>query len=415
MTQLAGRVVLFGGSPSGDGPCSNQVYTLDTSTLQSACVWRKAAVTGVPPVGRSGHTLTAVGGDKLVLFGGMDSSSKLLNDTHILQLGSTCSWTRVEIHGRPPIARYGHSATLLPALPGKRPPSLLVFGGAAVLNKKMHFPNTLHQLDLTECVWSTVTVGYMFPAPRYGHSAVMVPPPPDSAPSSPSQVMVFGGMNTMYCASDIWRLRVRRRRTRFYEPDAPDPSTGVVDSGSDGEEWLDTSAPILAGGGSSRARASAAAGAGAGATAGFGAGVGAGFKKAGASLFGLAAGAATQHGGSADGNPGGGLKRTEHDREECQVLLHDMQQQLMKLRKDHSVVLARLAEEQSARIAAETSRDDAVKQVKGLQEELTTTQTRLADVQSRMQAEVRVVALVSLLWCDCGAVTYFPWRPAPPV
>jgi hypothetical protein len=117
--------------------------------------------------------------------------------------------------------------------------------------------------------WSQVAVGYSFPAPRSGHCMVTVPAvqlPSDArlsqtlTASSYPKLVVFGGINSMYCTSDVWGLRVRRRRSRFYgtlkhHTDAVVAASGAdgrrtsdvaleqldrdVDSGSDGDDWMD--------------------------------------------------------------------------------------------------------------------------------------------------------------------------------
>jgi hypothetical protein len=117
--------------------------------------------------------------------------------------------------------------------------------------------------------WSQVTVGYSFPAPRSGHCIATLPPLqlPSNVMASQALtassypiIVVFGGMNSMYCTSDIWKLRVRKRRSRFYgtlkhHTDTIVAASGAdghmssavsltpldvdVDSGSDGEDWTE--------------------------------------------------------------------------------------------------------------------------------------------------------------------------------
>ncbi len=87
--------------------------------------------------------------------------------------------------------------------------------------------------------------GHLYPAPRFGHTMVCVPPvsmmpgdmtasmTPSPGRSAPVRLLLFGGMNSMYCANDMWQLRVRRRRTRFMLP-----GFGPEGSGSDDEDWV---------------------------------------------------------------------------------------------------------------------------------------------------------------------------------
>lgn len=81
---------------------------------------------------------------------------------------------------------------------------------------------------------------------------------PPTALDEPPVFLVFGGIHTMYCTNDIWQLRPRRRRSRFYSTmqkhvDAvvgASTTTGRLDtvvkvgalddahSGSDDEDWI---------------------------------------------------------------------------------------------------------------------------------------------------------------------------------
>ena len=70
------------------------------------------------------------------------------------------------------------------------------------------------------CDWSQVSTGHSFPSPRSFHSIVCSPPvmlTGESAAAGYPQLLVFGGVHTMYCTNDVWQLRVRRRRARFYD------------------------------------------------------------------------------------------------------------------------------------------------------------------------------------------------------
>jgi hypothetical protein len=129
-----------------------------------------------------------------------------------------------------------------------------------------------------------VNVGFLFPSPRFGHGVVVVPPVyfggavgdavtfddgvggsdaasavgthrprrssgllPAIRSSGPSVMLLFGGMHSMYCANELWQLRVRRRRARVFR-DGGDAATLDADSGSDGEDWIVQPSPDEANG-----------------------------------------------------------------------------------------------------------------------------------------------------------------------
>ncbi|KAI5083071.1 hypothetical protein GOP47_0002814 [Adiantum capillus-veneris] len=75
------------------------------------------------PASRCYHTMTAFG-NKLVMFGGIQDN-KPLNDVHIFDTISRL-WVFPEVLGSPPAPRYGHSAVLLDE------ERILVFGGHSI-------------------------------------------------------------------------------------------------------------------------------------------------------------------------------------------------------------------------------------------------------------------------------------------
>lgn len=119
------RVVVFGGIDS-EGSRLGDTWLLDLSEVPS--IWHEV-VTPISPPARSGHTLTWIGGRKMILFGGRGTRFEVLNDVWLLDMEGDCAyWVELRpcelqpINDRP-AARAGHSATLL--FGGR----ILIFGG----------------------------------------------------------------------------------------------------------------------------------------------------------------------------------------------------------------------------------------------------------------------------------------------
>ncbi|OMO87264.1 Kelch repeat type 1 [Corchorus capsularis] len=117
---------------------------------------------GKVPVARGGHSVTLVG-SKLIVFGGEDRSRKLLNDVHVLDL-ETMAWSMVEATQKPPAPRFDHSATV------HADRYLLIFGGCS----HSIFFNDLHVLDLQTMEWSQPQVQGDLVSPRAGHASISI-------------------------------------------------------------------------------------------------------------------------------------------------------------------------------------------------------------------------------------------------
>eukprot|EP00246_Nothoceros_aenigmaticus_P018355 TRINITY_DN956_c0_g1_i1.p1 TRINITY_DN956_c0_g1~~TRINITY_DN956_c0_g1_i1.p1 ORF type:complete len:491 (+),score=48.00 TRINITY_DN956_c0_g1_i1:210-1682(+) len=120
-----GKLVVFGGIGS-DGVRLSDTWILDS--MNGHPLWHQLT-TPVSPAPRSGHSLTWIGGKRMVLFGGRGVGFDVMNDVWLLDL--EVEWpTWVELcptdpqpHSDLPAARAGHSAT---NIFGGR---VLVFGG----------------------------------------------------------------------------------------------------------------------------------------------------------------------------------------------------------------------------------------------------------------------------------------------
>ncbi|KAL3699520.1 hypothetical protein R1sor_017542 [Riccia sorocarpa] len=119
------KVVIFGGI-GADGTRMGDTWILDLAA--NPLSWQEV-ITPVSPQPRGGHTLTWIGGKRLILFGGRGSNFEVLNDVWMLDLEDDYpSWVElqssVRTHGHDhPTPRSGHSATLI--FGGR----ILIFGG----------------------------------------------------------------------------------------------------------------------------------------------------------------------------------------------------------------------------------------------------------------------------------------------
>lgn len=137
---------------------------------------------GKVPIARGGHSVTLVG-SRLIIFGGEDRSRKLLNDVHVLDL-ETMTWDAVEATQTPPAPRYDHSS----ALHANR--YLIVFGGCS----HSIFFNDLHVLDLLTNEWSQPEIQGDLVTARAGHAGITI---------DENWYIVGGGDNNNGCQETI--------------------------------------------------------------------------------------------------------------------------------------------------------------------------------------------------------------------
>lgn len=117
---------------------------------------------GKVPVARGGHSATLIG-SRVIVFGGEDRSRRLLNDVHVLDL-ETMTWDLVEAMQTPPAPRFDHTATV------HADRYLLIFGGCS----HSIFFNDLHVLDLQTMEWSQPQFQGDLVAARAGHAGISI-------------------------------------------------------------------------------------------------------------------------------------------------------------------------------------------------------------------------------------------------
>ncbi|PXF41644.1 RING finger protein B [Gracilariopsis chorda] len=139
--------------------------------------------TSAPAPGTEGHTLTAVNGGKTLLkfggsagFGGQEPPGTRLNTLHQLDV-ENLKWSTITPSGVIPIGRTGHGAVAL----GSDQSRLIVFGGSSPRGRL----NDLHMFHVANETWSPVTCTGTPPGIRARMGMTVT--------SDGANVLVFGG------------------------------------------------------------------------------------------------------------------------------------------------------------------------------------------------------------------------------
>jgi len=143
------------------------------------------------PTARSGHSITCAG-TKAIVFGGCGvtadgASMGVFNETWILGMGGDVfTWTLADTMGDVPVARWRHTATLLPG-----DDTVLVFGG---LNKGQRFNDT-YALDIAKMEWNIKECAGTPPHPRSHHTANLINFEANDETGEPSKwkIAILGG------------------------------------------------------------------------------------------------------------------------------------------------------------------------------------------------------------------------------
>lgn len=200
---IHGGVGLYG-SRLGD------TWLLDVSNGLRSGSWHQIGNTWPLPPPRSGHSLTWIGGTRMVLFGGRGSEFEVLNDVWLFDIsGQYPKWKELKYDlssalGELPFPRVGHSAIL--ALGGK----VLVYGGEdSQMRRKDDFwildtPALLQyesgSKKMTKKMWKKLRIDGQCPNYRSFHGACV--------DTSGCCVYIFGGMvDGLVHPAEAWGLR----------------------------------------------------------------------------------------------------------------------------------------------------------------------------------------------------------------
>lgn len=159
------------GGAAGTASAATAVAAREINFLPIMCA-RYLRPVGLTPTARWGHTLTPIGPDMMLLFGGLD-----VNGTETASLMSfsptSIAWEPLPSLTDAPVARHSHAAA---AYEGRY---LLISGGVAQQGNRVL--DDLHMYDVLthrwRCVWNGVRDGSPQnrnePGPRFGHSIVL--------------------------------------------------------------------------------------------------------------------------------------------------------------------------------------------------------------------------------------------------
>ncbi|HET7224997.1 MAG TPA: kelch repeat-containing protein [Candidatus Eisenbacteria bacterium] len=183
---VADRLVIFGGETSSGQP-ANDVWQLDFT--QPTPTWSPVTVTGTPPPPRTDQsTVYDSYGDRMIVFGGLDTLGNNLNDTWVLTLRGDPLWINFVRAGAPPQRRSAG------VVYDRRLDEIVVFGGYGTAP------------DLNDA-WALPLAGTsswipLFPTtrPPGRHNLTAVYDPVRD------RMVIFGGQNSTNDFNDAWEL-----------------------------------------------------------------------------------------------------------------------------------------------------------------------------------------------------------------
>ena len=182
------RMLVFGGVDASYAR-RNDVYAMQ-DTMGGYYYWHQMAPAGTPPTGRYGTAaIYDPVGDRMLVFGGSDTSGSPRNDLWQLSLSGTPTWTQINAPGGPS-AREDHTAIYDAAHH-----RMIVFGGVNAPSGEVW------ALNLPSLTWTQLQPTGTMPPMHYQHTAVY--------DSRRGRMLVFGGGVTWGAdARQTWELNL---------------------------------------------------------------------------------------------------------------------------------------------------------------------------------------------------------------
>ncbi len=178
------RMIVFGGYNRSH---RNETWVL---SLSGTPTWTQLVTAGTPPSSRSRHTaIYDSANDRMIVFGGGADNPTVFDDTWALDLSGMPTWSPLLVTGLAP-KRGSHSAVYVPARG-----SMLVFGGS----DGNSLWNDTWELTLSSTPsWSQLAPIGSPPSSRAGHAAIYDP--------ASNRMIVQGGADGFSIRSDTWSL-----------------------------------------------------------------------------------------------------------------------------------------------------------------------------------------------------------------
>ncbi len=180
------QMLLFGGL--NGTTILGDLWTLELGTGPA---WAQIATSATSPTSRRGHTIIHDPlRDRFIFFGGYDGAYR--NDTWVLTLDPTPTWTQLTPGGTIPPGLYWHSAILDPVRD-----RMIVFAGQRP--GVIYETNDVYALSLSGGpVWTKLAPTGSLPTARAGHLALYDP--------ERDRMVVFGGRRYGGFLNDVWTM-----------------------------------------------------------------------------------------------------------------------------------------------------------------------------------------------------------------
>jgi hypothetical protein len=187
--QKRARVLVYGGQ-TADYRLSNRVYCMADTMGGDFFTYPVIRPTGTPPPGRVQHAaIYDPVGDRVLVFGGLDTTGYYNRGLYQLSLSPSPAWSRLVVAGGPS-ARAGHTAVY--DEPHHR---MIVFGGVDSVGS---VKNDVWALNLPGGTWTQLAPTGTPPLARYEHTAVF--------DSRRDRMLVYGGHTITGDSADTWEL-----------------------------------------------------------------------------------------------------------------------------------------------------------------------------------------------------------------